>query len=116
MQPCIAAEIQEKLEAEYAKRRTAGLKRGNEKPEPRSAKICGTGESRIEAAKKAGVNHQYVSDAKRIRKASPGTFEDVKAGKLGIQEAKRKLTPPPAKRIEDDRRACLRVRGSRGVR
>lgn len=87
----IAVEIKRRLEVEYAKRRNAGLKRGVREPESRFATNCERSDSRRDAAAKAGVNHQYVSDAEKIHDASPELFEEVKQGRKSIPQAKREL-------------------------
>lgn len=48
-------------------------------------------QARDVAAKTAGVNRQYVSDAKKIQKAAPEVFERMKAGGLSMQDAKREV-------------------------
>jgi len=52
--------------------------------------------SRDLAAAIAGSNPHYVSDAKRLKKESPETFEKLKAGEITLPEAKRIVTPKPA--------------------
>lgn len=44
-----------------------------------------------QAARLTGANRQYVSDAKKIQKADPALFEEVKAGTINIPKAKAKL-------------------------
>lgn len=51
------------------------------------------GKARDDAARAVGVNAHYVSDAKRIKEEAPEIFEDVKAGKTTIAEAKSTLRP-----------------------
>lgn len=66
--------------------------------------------SRDRAAVIAGTNPRYVSDAKRIKRDSPETYEKVKAGKLTLTEAKRVIAPAKAKPASkaDDVRATSR--------
>lgn len=63
-------------------------------------------ESRQEAAKSVGVNDRYVSDAKKVKNEAPEIFEQLKAGKITLQDAKREV----AKKPTDDWRADERER------
>lgn len=51
--------------------------------------------SRDQAAAQVGVNPRYVSDAKRIKEASPETFEKLKSGEISMSEAKERAIPKP---------------------
>lgn len=55
------------------------------------------GEAREHAARAAGTNPRYVSDAKRIATEAPEVAERVRKGEITIPEAKRisKAPPPP---------------------
>jgi hypothetical protein len=44
-----------------------------------------------EAGKQLGVNHQYIIDAKKIKEQEPRVFEQVLAGNLTLQEAKKEI-------------------------
>jgi hypothetical protein len=86
---CIAVSIKQRLEVVYAERRRAG-----KRIEEPCGKISTRYEkSRDEAAAKVGVNPRYVTDAERIQREAPEVFVEVKAGRLGIQEAKRRIAP-----------------------
>ena len=68
--------------------------------------------ARAEAACLMGVSNGYVSDALRIKEASPEIFEDVKANRLTISEAKRKLSqnfPEKPKRATEDPGNMIKV-------
>ena len=64
--------------------------------------------AREEAAKSVGVNDRYVSDAKKVKNEAPEIFEQLKAGKITLQDAKREV----AKKPTDDWRADERERQS----
>jgi hypothetical protein len=49
------------------------------------------GEAAKKAAARVGVNHQYVSDAKWIKKIAPELAADIKAGRKTITQAKREI-------------------------
>lgn len=55
--------------------------------------------SRDVAAKLANTNPRYVSDAKKVKAASPAVFDKLKAGTVSLPEAKRaaKIEPPKPK-------------------
>jgi hypothetical protein len=57
-----------------------------------------TGKAAAQAAKLTGTNRQYVADAKKLKAEDPETFEQVKAGKVKLREAKRRSRRkrPPA--------------------
>lgn len=63
-------------------------------------------QAREEAAKSVGVNDRYVSDAKKVKNEAPEIFEQLKAGKITLQDAKREV----AKKPTDDWRADERER------
>lgn len=62
--------------------------------------------ARDEAARSVGVNDRYVSDAKKVKAEAPEVFEQLKAGKITLQDAKREV----AKKPTDDWRADERAR------
>ena len=80
----VALEI-ERVEAELAKARMLAGK----KLDPDQQ--IGQGRSAKRAAEAIGVNHQYVSDAKKIEAESPELAADIKAGTKTITQAKREL-------------------------
>ena len=57
------------------------------------------GEAREQAARQVGTNSRYVADACKIADAAPKLLALVRAGTLGIQDAKRAL------KLDDDARA-----------
>jgi hypothetical protein len=74
----MAVEIKQRLEAVYAARRKAGLKRGNEAT-PRSSNLGRTGTSMGEAASRVGVSRALAYDAERIQREAPEVFDEAKA-------------------------------------
>lgn len=85
----IAAEALPHFEAESKKRQGARTDITANLPE------SSQGESREQAAKQVGVSPRYVSDAKRIKEASPETFEKLKNGEVSMSEAKAEIAPKP---------------------
>ena len=82
---CVALDILPALEAEAHARMVAGGRfKGTQK-------LADLGEARSRAADLFRINRQYVSDAKRLRAEYPVLFDDVRAGRLTLQEAKRKI-------------------------
>ena len=69
-----------------------------EKPTERNPKAT------EEAAKSVGVNHRYVSDAKRVKQEAPEVFERLKAGKITLQDAKREVAKKPTDDWRKDER------------
>jgi len=49
------------------------------------------GEARQKAAKLAGVNPQYISDAKKLQAEAPELVEAIRGGEETIQSSKRKI-------------------------
>jgi hypothetical protein len=78
----VALEI-ERVEAELAKARMLAGK----KLDPDQQ--IGQGRSAKRAAEAIGVNHQYVSDAKKIEAEAPELAADIKAGTKTLTQAKR---------------------------
>lgn len=105
----VAAELEPHF-AEDAKRRQqkAGKEHGRgqkvvEKiPQPINAKL--PTKAREEAAKSVGVNDRYVSDAKKVKTEAPEIFEQLKAGKITLQDAKREVAKKPTDDWRDDER------------
>lgn len=107
----IAEEMLPMLAAEAKERQRKAIQNRDEKgratPVP---KIVGEavgsekhdGEAAQEAAEMFGTNRQYVSDAAKIKEASPELAEKVRAGELTIPEAKRQLNPKPSKNDSDN--------------
>jgi hypothetical protein len=95
IKPMIEAEIREELrekQREAARETNRKRREGNGAVSPNlGGDRPARNESAREAARVAGVSHSYVSDAERIRDASPETFDEVKAGAITIPEAKRRL-------------------------
>lgn len=56
--------------------------------------------SRDQAAKAMGVSSGYVSQAKAIAKEDPKLFEEVRAGRKSIPEAKREIDPGVLERLK----------------
>lgn len=50
-------------------------------------------------AKKLGTNHQYISDAFKLKASNADVFESVKKGELNIKEAKRVLVKQERARL-----------------
>jgi ParB-like chromosome segregation protein Spo0J len=78
----------ERVEAELAKKRMLSGK----KLDP--VQQIGQGRSAKRAAKTIGVNHQYVSDAKRISKKNSDVADMVRAGKINLGEGKKLIALP----------------------
>jgi ParB-like chromosome segregation protein Spo0J len=91
MKPKIKAEIKEKLK-EKAKESGARGGRGHRKGPDKSDKtLSGPGRNaRAEVAEMFGVAPAYVSQAERIKEASPETFREMKAGKMSVTQAAKK--------------------------
>jgi len=89
------------LEAEALERQTRGVVQ----------KIAQGSRSRDEAAKTFQTNHQYVQDAKKIRKQKPELVEPVINGTMSLKEAKKKVESAELdealKKINDDDRGVL---------
>ena len=88
-------------EAAERKRRLSGVRatpqaesKGAEVP----AKLPERGEAREAAARTTGVSARSVSEAARIKRESPELYEQVKAGKVTLQQAKRMVSK---KRLEE---------------
>jgi len=94
-QAAMAATEAEKLFADEAKERQR--QHGNTapgKPKNTSGNISlsdDQGQSRDKAGDLFGVNERYVSDAKKIAEQAPEVAEQVKAGKLTLQDAKKEV-------------------------
>lgn len=87
----LAVELLPILEEEAAKRKQAGkaldltqkIEQGRNRNDLTAAAHAGT--------LAGGVNRQYVSQAKQIATQSPAVFEQVKAGKISLQDARREV-------------------------
>ena len=84
----LAVELLPVLEEEARKRQVAALRKGDVAPDvaklpPREDK------SRDQAGAIVGVSGRMVSDAKKLKEEEPELFEEVKAGKTTIEQAKR---------------------------
>lgn len=91
----IAVDMKDRLHEEYKTRQLAGLKRGTEKREARSANLDHTGcKAREDAAAMMKVSAGYITEADRIREAAPAVFEAVKSGEATIPDAKRIMADP----------------------
>lgn len=111
IKPLIQAEIkaQSRAKASEAGRiggKTAGRGRPSS-PDRRSGKnaqppITPRREARTEAATKLDVSPRSVTDAERIKAKSPETFEEVKAGKITLGEAKKRIDPPTTPKTTDE--------------
>lgn len=60
--------------------------------------------AREEAAKSVGVNDRYVQDAKKVKEEAPEVFEQLKAGKITLQNAKREVSKKPTDDWRQDER------------
>jgi hypothetical protein len=49
------------------------------------------GKARDQAARLVGVNPRYVSDGKRVKELDPALFEEVKAGRVRVDRARRQV-------------------------
>lgn len=95
----LAVEIEKQLAEEAKERQRAHGDTAPGRSANTSATNCGSeGEAREQAAKLAGTNRQYVSDAKLIAAASPELLDEVKSGEKSIPVAKRQLSRTPAVR------------------
>lgn len=86
----LAVELLPILEDEAARRQKAGRSDLSQKVDQ------GGGRNQQRAAAQAGtlvggVNRQYVSQAKQIATQSPAVFEQVKNGKMSLQDARREV-------------------------
>lgn len=61
-------------------------------------------QSTKEAAKSVGVNHSYISDAKKVKQQAPEVFDRLKAGKITLQDAKREVAKIPVDDWRKDER------------
>lgn len=102
----IAKELEDRLKEEYRERMSVAGRRGgriagkhrSKRVEPKSQGVIKNdnplsdgGHAQREAAALMNVSAGSVHSAGQIRKASPETFEAVKAGRITIPEAKRQL-------------------------
>jgi hypothetical protein len=96
----IAAEVKPKIEAEIREQLKSKAKaigprggRGRKKGLDENVKTLSEPRrnARAEAAAMLDVAPSYVSEAERIKEASPETFGEMKAGKVSISEARRKV-------------------------
>jgi ParB-like chromosome segregation protein Spo0J len=83
----VATEALPLFEEEAAKRRRATLKQGEQQPV--SQIVDERGRAAEQAAKAAGTNRQYVSDAKKLKEEAPDLFVQVREGEKTIPQAKR---------------------------
>lgn len=60
---------------------------------------------REQAAKIVGSNKKYITDAKKVREASPATFAKVKSGELTLPQAKRAVD-------RDEKRQALAIKAA----
>lgn len=102
LKPRIQEEIRERHQE--ACRKADAARRADRRAERASERVTklGNGQSasprrnaQAEAAALCGVSKGYLSDAEHIKEASPETFEEMKAGRLSMADAKRKALPPP---------------------
>jgi hypothetical protein len=103
----IAVDMLPLLEAEAKERQKKageqhGRGRGRKVPEKVPEAKRDDGESRKQAAKLAGTNSRYVSEAKRVREEAPDLFEGIRRGELNVYEAKNELRK---RRIRAEREA-----------
>ena len=61
-------------------------------------------QAREDAAKSVGVNDRYVQDAKKVKEEAPEVFEQLKAGKITLQNAKREVSKKPTDDWRQDER------------
>ena len=101
-------DILDVLEAEARERQAHGLTTHGKSLKQ---KIAEATQSRDEAAKTFQTNHQYVQDAKKIRKRKPELVEPVINGTMSLKEAKKKVEiaelDEALKKINDDDRGVL---------
>jgi hypothetical protein len=57
-----------------------------------------------EASRSVGVNHRYISDAKKVKQEAPEVFDRLKAGKITLQDAKREVAKIPVDDWRKDER------------
>lgn len=90
----IAVDIKPLFEEEARKRQQAGKK---VEEEPDAAPTVRKGRSRKKAADAVGVSERLVQDAQTVKQKDPEAFEDVKAGKVTVSKARKKIqeTEPP---------------------
>ena len=87
---CLAVTILPRLAAEARQRLATST--GGAKPRPRqSFAQAERGRASAKAASFARVNRQYVVDAAKLQKESPDLFAEVWAGKMSLQESKRRI-------------------------
>jgi N6-adenosine-specific RNA methylase IME4 len=100
------AMIATEVEAEYAKLAKERMSIGGKSHDGTGKTKEGTqffgylekGESAKQAAKQLNTNHQYVSDAKRLKAEAPEIAEKVKQGEINIPEAKELAKEAPETR------------------
>jgi ParB-like chromosome segregation protein Spo0J len=101
----IAADYIPMLAEQAAKRKAEGQKsggqiggRGNKKPSGKKlSKGLEDGKATAQAAKLTNTNSTYVQAAKKLKDESPEVFEELRAGKINVPQAKRKAKGEPAK-------------------
>jgi N6-adenosine-specific RNA methylase IME4 len=91
----VAVDILPMLEAEAKERQAENMRRNqiqNSQNFDYSEQVItppGDGRSTEQAGNMAGVNRQYVSDAKKLKESAPVIFEQVRRGEVTIAEAKK---------------------------
>jgi hypothetical protein len=110
----VAVEMLPWLEKEARERqRQAGKVHGKGRPKAKLPELIpeakrDDGEARKQAAKLAGTNARYVSMAKAIKEADPEAFEQVKAGKVNLHQAKHRVIKRQRQREYDQQEETAR--------
>lgn len=91
----IAVEIKPRLEEEAKKRQ--GKRTDLEPNFVQKIEQCSPNNNKAitQAAKITGTNREYVNQAEKIKEKAPEIFNDLKAGKITMQEAKKKCSMVP---------------------
>lgn len=95
-QSCLAVELEPLLEVEVAQRKGGRPANGAGKPTQKIADVSRREQDNRTTAALAGqlaggVNRTYVLQAKKLQATSPKTFEQVKAGRLSLPDARREV-------------------------
>jgi site-specific DNA-methyltransferase (adenine-specific) len=113
----VALEILPMLEGEAAERRRATQNNNTAKAVSQKfdTQVIEPARAAEQAAQIVGTNRQYVSDAKRIKEQSPAVFEQVKAGAMTLNDAKREVRETERKQQREQlkERAALTPKSNR---
>jgi len=110
------AAMMEELKSQ-AESKKGGRPRKDEKPQQKVAEVSASAlQSRQLLAKAHNTNHRYVAQAQALKAEAPDVFDEVKAGKLTLQDGRKKASrrPVTAEWLPDEltRKAAVEAGGS----